>query len=65
MYTFTAFALLLIPFALTLCLTLADPTVGRVILPAGELVDKIEQGQSWMEIAPWRSRTRILLHYDQ
>ncbi len=50
-YTFTAFALLLIPFALTLCLTLADPTVGRVILPAGELVNKIEQGQSWMEIA--------------
>lgn len=50
-YTFLAFSLVLIPFALTMCLTLADPTVGRVILPAGGVVDKIEQGQSWMQIA--------------
>lgn len=50
-YTFLAFSLMLIPFALTIVLTLIDPTVGRVILPPGGLVDKIEQGQSWMQIA--------------
>ena len=50
-YTFAAFSILLIPFALTLVLTLIDPTVGREILPAGALVDKIEQGQSWMQIS--------------
>jgi uncharacterized membrane protein SpoIIM required for sporulation len=50
-YTFLAFSLTLIPFALTIVLTLIDPNIGRVILPPGELVDKIEQGQSWMQIA--------------
>ncbi len=50
-YTFVAFSLLLIPFVLTIVLTLVDPTIGRMILPAGDLVDKIEQGQSWMQIA--------------
>ncbi len=50
-YTLAAFAIMLIPFALTLVLTLIDPTVGREILPAGALVDKIEQGQSWMQIS--------------
>ena len=50
-YTFAAFSIMLIPFALTLVLTLIDPIVGREILPAGALVDKIEQGQSWMQIS--------------
>jgi uncharacterized membrane protein SpoIIM required for sporulation len=49
-YTAVAFAALALPFLLALILTLADPTVGRIILPPGQLVDKIEQGQSWMEI---------------
>ncbi len=50
-YTFLAFSFLFIPFALSIVLTLIDPTVGRMILPPGALVDKIEQGQSWMQIA--------------
>ena len=50
-YTFAAFSIMLIPFAVTLVLTLINPTVGREILPAGALVDKIEQGQSWMQIS--------------
>jgi uncharacterized membrane protein SpoIIM required for sporulation len=50
-YTALAFAALALPFVLALILTLVDPTVGRIILPPGQLVDKIEQGQSWMEIS--------------
>lgn len=50
-YTFLAFSLTFIPFALSIVLTIVNPTVGRVILPPGGLVDKIEQGQSWMQIA--------------
>ncbi|HEX3722758.1 MAG TPA: stage II sporulation protein M [Nitrolancea sp.] len=50
-YTAVAFAALAIPFLLALVLTLIDPTIGRIILPPGALVDKIEQGQSWMQIA--------------
>ena len=50
-YTAVAFAALALPFLLALLLTLVDPTVGRIILPPGQLVDKIEQGQSWMEIS--------------
>ena len=50
-YTVVAFAAVAVPFLLALVLTLVDPTVGRIILPPGALVDKIEQGQSWMVIA--------------
>lgn len=50
-YTVVAFAAVAVPFLLALILTLVDPTIGRIILPPGTLVDKIEQGQSWMEIS--------------
>jgi len=50
-FTAVAAAAVALPFLLALFLTLVDPTIGRIILPPGALVDKIEQGQSWMEIS--------------
>lgn len=51
-YTLVSFALFAVPFLLVLAATLADPRIGRVILPPGEFVDSVEQGQSWLEIDP-------------
>ncbi len=50
-YTAIAFALFALPFVATLLATRIDPMVGRMVLPPGPLIDQIERGQSWLDIA--------------
>jgi uncharacterized membrane protein SpoIIM required for sporulation len=49
-YTFVAFLLFIVPFLLALLATLLDPTVGRMVMPDSEFVERVEAGETWLEI---------------
>jgi uncharacterized membrane protein SpoIIM required for sporulation len=49
-YTFVAFLLFVVPFMLALLATLLDPTVGRIVMPDSEFVERVEAGETWLEI---------------
>jgi len=49
-YTLVAFLVFLIPFLITLVGTLAEPRLGRIILPPGEFVEQVEQGETWLDV---------------
>ena len=51
-YTLVAFTLFAVPFVAAFAAARIDPLVGRMFLPASELVEGIERGQSWLEIDP-------------
>jgi uncharacterized membrane protein SpoIIM required for sporulation len=51
-YTAIAFALFALPFAVAFAATQLDPINGRIIVANRPFVERVERGQSWLEIEP-------------
>jgi uncharacterized membrane protein SpoIIM required for sporulation len=49
-YTLISFLFFIVPFLITLFGTLVEPRLGRVILPPGDFVQQVEEGQTWLDI---------------
>jgi uncharacterized membrane protein SpoIIM required for sporulation len=49
-YTAVAFLLFAVPCALAFAATQVDPVNGRILLSARTFVERVEQGQSWLDV---------------